>query len=41
MHMEQVKKNISYGIYKAKYHSCSYLLLLEKRKLLSFDIPYE
>ena len=48
MHMEQVykqwkneKKRGSFEIYKAGYHDGSYLLLLGKRKLQSFQISYE
>ena len=52
MHTEQVykqwknekkkqKKRVSFEIYKAGYHNGSYLLLLGKRKLQSFQISYE
>ena len=52
MHMEQVynqwknekkktKKRGSFEIYKAGYHDGSYLLLLGRRKLQSFQISYE
>ena len=35
-------KNISgYGLYKTRYYSCNYLLLLGKRNLQSFAILYE
>ena len=45
--MEQVYKqfkngtNSSSGIYMARFHDGSYLLLLGKRKLQNFKIPYE
>ena len=49
MHIEQVnkqwknekkkKKHSSFEIYKAGYNDCSYLLLLGKRKLQSFQFP--
>ena len=35
------KKRDSFEIYRAEYHDGSYLLLLGKRKLQSFQISYQ
>ena len=38
---KKYKKSRSFEIYKAGYHDGSYLLLLGRRKLQSFQISYE
>ena len=39
--MKKWKNTSSYGLYKTRYHNCSYLVLLGKRNLPSFEISCE
>ena len=39
--MKKIEKNSSYRVYKTSHYNGSYLLLLRKRKLPSFEISRE